>query len=613
MKRVIQVKFRSSRYALVKEKVFTVSDEEWDPVVVGWIWPAVERYAKQTLLSPPNLTQWDALRHAIPGLVNVPCWMRFTEIPHSEIEFEDLRDLFIDIDDAFHRHWGADRGALRSSAIRKFISDYLLVIRPDGALLRANGSFSPKGRGNRQPRSLISDQIIFENGVAVKPPVGAMPHSNPAELKAKVRQRLKEDLDLISSACSAEIDSYFRSCQTIDSILNTTVDEKSERKALEKMCDYKASADEKVDRLNIQERASLIAHYLRQDHALLPGSSAPTYEGSNALGPVLSEWIGIECDKFIRCLRYRYYPHQIVLVAAAVQIQIDTGWNIGSVMELKANRIRELDGGNRYLLQSIKAKTGDDTPFVLIEGRDSAGAKAVRLLLERLIDLKNRGWAKDDEMNLWLSPRSIKEESQGVPISNLAKGLVKLREKYSLPVFTFEQVRVQKLNVISLEKGPIAAAEIAGHSSYSVISGYLDHMAIRRINSSVNLEFQKRWEAEVAARIEVNLQKHPLTPIGDGTSCIDPMTPPDDAWMDAGICNASRCHSGEGCPNRVLQIDRARVLEVLLMRRYYEVNWQRLYASNPESFAEIHMPRLEFNLYLFEYLKKGPYRHHFYD
>jgi len=75
------------------------------------------------------------------------------------------------------------------------------------------------------------------------------------------------------------------------------------------------------------------------------------------------------------------------------------------------------------------------------------------------------------------------------------------------------------------------------------------------------------------------------------------------------IQDRPHCHEDGGCPNRRLVVDRERVEEAVLTRRYYDANWNRLYAENPKAFAEIHVPRLEFNMYLIEYIKKGPYRH----
>lgn len=149
---------------------------------------------------------------------------------------------------------------------------------------------------------------------------------------------------------------------------------------------------------------------------------------------------------------------------------------------------------------------------------------------------------------------------------------------------------------------------MAGHSGFATIGGYIDHLVTRRINSAVNLEFQRRWELEHASSINYTDCDDAGSAIGDGSSCKDIKQAPDEDWMNAGVCDAQNCHIDAGCENRVLRINSDRIREVALTRRYYEINWQRLYAENPEKFVKTHVPRLEFNFCLYEYLKKGPYR-----
>jgi len=365
---------------------------------------------------------------------------------------------------------------------------------------------------------------------------------------------------------------------------------------------------EHVRALGSKERRALIAYYLQADGR--PGTPFKRVgnKGGAVLGLEFAHRMGIEPLDLQRCLRYRHYPHQTVLVGAILLIQIATAWNIGAVMELRKQDVRPLPEGG-YMIQSIKTKTGDDTPIVLVEGHDNPGVRALRFALERLAGLVQRGWADVDEQCLWLSSESNFDKYRGMPISNLAKALETIRERYALPYFTFEMIRTQKLTLISVEQGPIAAAETAGHSTFATIGVYIDHLITRRINSSVNLEFQRRWEVEVAATIEMKPLGIPLMPTGDGASCSNPSMPSDDAWLSGGVCDGLHCHQGGGCPNRKLVIDRDRVEEAVLTRRYYDANWNRLYAENPHAFARVHVPRLEFNMYLVEYLKKSPYRH----
>lgn len=605
MKDRVTLRFRTSRYARESEKTFEVTRDDWPVQVVTWLWPALEEYEKATSLTPPHLTVWDSLRHALPALSKVRSWGQFTTIPTSDLEVDDVRDLFMDIDDTFHRLWGQERGALRSSTSRRFLLRHLMQIRPDGTLNRVVRTYATKGRSNYKPRKLISDQVLRDEGAAVQAPLGALPHSNVAELKELTRLRLEADLQKISNACVQELDSYDRACGVLERIIHSKVNVLAKQSALQKINE---TQNKKAYRgLTLEEQDALITYYAQYDHTHGTPHVGNLFRGSDSISKRLSELMGIVPDRIHRCIRYQYFPHQTVLVAAILLLQIHTAWNVSSIIRMSASSIKVIKE-NQYLIQSYKDKTGDDTPPVFLEGSDNPAIKALKMLLNRLQMLKQRGWANESEDNLWIGPR-ISEKSMSKPVSNISKGLATIRERYDLPYFTFEQIRPQKLTLISIEKGPIAAAEVAGHSTFSTIGGYIDHLLSQRYSSAVNLEFQKRWEKEVALRISGKPIKNAIIPIGDGASCNDPESPPNKAWLDAGICNAKRCHSGDGCSNRVLVINSSTIQEVILTRKFYLANWQRLYANNPEAFSDIHLDKIEFNFHLYQYIKNGPYRH----
>lgn len=601
----VELRFVSRRYARTSHPTFVVRHDDWSPSVSNWIWPAMVRYAKGLALSPRNVTEWDSLKFGLPGLSMVFSWEGFCSLPIGDLEPEDLRDLFQDIDDTFHVLWGGNRGGLRSSRVRAFLLNYLLSQRSDGTLIRARMMFSPKGRAYSQPRSLFSDQVDVNSKGERQPPVGAMRYRNTKDLKAIQLARLEQDLERISHACVEELNSYANACSVVERIRSKSF----LRSAIAESLEILRAGRIKSIVLTEAEMAPLLAEYAALDAMPKAAFESPDYLGTDILGPYLADLMGVDQPRLLRALRYAYYPNQEVLVAAILAIQIQTGWNISSVMELSARNISALPHGGGYLIQSVKTRTGDDTPQNLVEGAENPAVVAIQFALNRLSLLKERGWAASAESSLWLSPRSNYAKSKGLQISNLAKGLVKLREKYRLPKFTFEQIRVQKLTTVHLRRGPIAAAEMAGHSSYTVIGGYIDHLATRTLNSAVNLEFQKRWEEEVFAPLEVKGRTTGrLIPIGDGTSCKDAAEPPSPSWLKAGMCEGVSCHVGGGCANRVVQITPERINEVILTRKYYLANWKRLRASNPDQFATLHMPNMEFNFYLYEHLRQGPYR-----
>lgn len=609
MKKMVTLRFAQRRYSRESVKEIQIAYTDWEPSLMKWVWPALEDYERATGLQPVSITQWEHLGRALPLMEDVPSWATFSSIPIPEIELEQLRNFFVDLEDHLMNVLGASRGGIHSSSVRGFLINYLNSRRIDGKLSRIKTVFVSKARIQRKPRPLIGDEVRRDSD-GVHAPVGAIRHENVKELKREVLTRLKDDLIKISDACEQEIEKHKHLCAVLRDIPNKWGWEHG-RKLYEQLglkCRGGKTVQKIFTGLSLVEKKSLVAYYIHldsQEGASFRGLGL--YPGAHHLQPLLAEVLGIEAEQFLRMIRYELYPRQIVLVSAIIQLQIATGWNVSSVMDLTPNNVKKL-GQSQYLIQSVKGRSKDDTPQVLLEGGDNSGVKALEFVLIRLSELKKRGWASKESNCLWLSPRSNYDSSRDLPISNLLHGLKKLISNHGLPKFTFEQVRTQKLTIKSLEDGPIAAAEMAGHSGFSTIGGYIDHLVTRRLNSAVNLEFQRRWELEYQSTISYAGSDATALPIGDGASCKNINQAPDESWMNAGVCGAQNCHIDKGCKNRVLRINSDRIREVVLTRRYYESNWQRLYSENPEKFVNIHVPSLEFNFCLYEYLKKGPYR-----
>lgn len=405
MKPEVKLKLKASRYGHQTESVAVVRKGVWPVDVAEWIWPAMIALEAQSELQPPNKTKWEALSHAIPNLARLKSWKRFKEVPIGELEVEDVRDFFIDLDAAFHFFWGGNVGALRSSTLRGFILEYLRSQRPDEKLARVKGSFRPKTRSYTKHRHLIDDAIEIRDGKAIAPPIGALPHQTPQELKSATRKRLTATLERIQTACLRELDDFEFSCQVVRELRDAPVDEATEKRALQKLDGSKKLAKGILDGFTPEECDALISFYLRKDYQQDATFEASGYFGSSQLEEDLSLRMGLSPIPFIRCSRYEYYPLQNTLIAAVALLQIATAWNVASVLQLTANGIKRLSGGG-YLIQSLKPKTQDDTPQVLLEGDDNPGVIAIRFLLSRLEGLRSRGWVSPNEACLWLSPRS---------------------------------------------------------------------------------------------------------------------------------------------------------------------------------------------------------------
>lgn len=607
MKSVVALRFVSRRYGRTAAKFVELRYDSWDEHVMRWLWPALLLYEGDLRLEPQHLTTWDLLVRGLPGLSEVKSWRLFSEQPIESLEFEQLRDFYIDVDRTFHTIWGPNIGAQRSSAVRRFLKQYLNSCRPDGVLARANLAFVPLSRDSWKPRPLISDGMEVVDGVPVDVPIGALAHKNPGDLKANITERLRRDLQRISEACAKELDAYEHASAVVDQIFRHN---RLDRGRL--ICEQIPVKDPIpfVRGLSTSDRIALIAHYSATERKTA-GANLVGMLGAAVLGPELSALMAIEPLELRRCLRYRYYPHSTVIVAAMVILQIRTAWNISSVAALKRGSVRALPDGS-FVIQSVKSRTGDDTPMVIVASDEICG-RALRVMLQRCVALEERGWISANDQCMWTGAHTAYRKDKGEPLSNPAKALATIRKRYGLPHFTFEMLRTQALTCVSLEQGPIVAAETAGHSTFNTIGRYIDHLVLRRTNSAISLQFQKKWEAEVLASLEDPQDCAQLMPVGDGSSCAHPSSPPEDTWLAGGLCSGEHCHDGGGCPNRRLVIDQERIQEAILVRRYYARNWERLLAENRDSFARVHQPRLEFNIHLLEYLKRGPYRHLVYD
>ncbi len=322
--------FTAKHYGRAGFRQVILTFDDWEAAVANWVWPALQALERRCKASPPNITMWDELKVAIPALGKVRSWAQFTSIPVSDLEVLQVRDVFIDIDDTFHQLWGSG-GASKSSRVRTFILDYLMVIRRDGKLGRVAGSFAPKRGRPKNPRKLISDQVVMRDGRA-HAPVSALPHTTPEKLKAETHKRLQDDLDVIAQACLRELDEFESACAALERLASRSRDEAAEMSAAEKLKDRESTVVRNCELLSEVERVALITCYLHQDRQL-GKFETPDYEGSKALARQLSSEMGIEADRFIRCSRYRYFPNHTVLVAAMLLIQIETAWNIRATLK----------------------------------------------------------------------------------------------------------------------------------------------------------------------------------------------------------------------------------------------------------------------------------------
>jgi hypothetical protein len=318
-----------------------------------------------------------------------------------------------------------------------------------------------------------------------------------------------------------------------------------------------------------------------------------------------------------RYVRYLVYGAQfgtfLTVVAAAVLLQIHTGWNFSSVLALEQDCIKRIDGNVE--IQSFKERTSDFTPISLVTAKDTHALMAIEFLETRLDEMKRFGLVLPSEKRLWLNANRARfKRPEG--FHGWGDALKKLQTKHDLPLFSFEQLRVQVLAAAATARGGLEAARhMAGHASISTTAHYLDQLILHRLNSSINLEFQARLERSAEIRMSddwtpgMRSSEDLLYAIGDGSSCQNPYEPPDATQLQGGICSAKRCHAEGGCANRRLVIDADRIEEALRTSRFYEENWKRLLLENEGSFNQVHLPSFLFNIALLGVVERSPYRH----
>jgi hypothetical protein len=292
-------------------------------------------------------------------------------------------------------------------------------------------------------------------------------------------------------------------------------------------------------------------------------------------------------------------------------IQMHTSWNFSSVLFLRREDIDMRDFPAR--LQSIKSRTRDQTPAVIVERRDEAVVLAIGILSRRLSLLIEQCGDRWSSTSPWLSARSLLC-GKNAPIAAWQIVFAKFQARHGLPAFSPEQLRVQCLAAVSLNPGGLQSAMLlAGHSSQATTYRYVDKLLLQRYNAANSLEFERRLDATVRYMIdpkdEADAQPLIAYPIGDGTSCQDPFAPPSTDWLEGGICDATRCHLAQGCSNRRLIITRDRIEEVVRTKHYYESSWMRLIGENEVGFERVHLPSMLFNFALHGVLARGPYRH----
>lgn len=486
--------------------------------------------------------------------------------------------------------------------------------------------------GKSKPRKLISDLVDDSADMAeAKEPLGAISHETITDLYTKAQAKVEFDLGKIIEACITELQfwaSVRKRVIELSAIPPTSV----ERRILEnllKVGGYSQwSYDQAKQQFSSERRIGL---YAQVAHEMGMGRSG---NGSGVSFPVLKDalidsfkidkkfWKG---DPIRRILITPYRMLSSELIAVFVLLLCYTGWNSTSLVQMHATMIKE-DGCNVGVLsgkaeiQGFKSKTDDDTPTVFLDHTHRYALEAINLALWNLRQLKSLGVVAPEEQRLWFTFTLGGAETLTQQYIGFQNALNILIRKHDLPRFSLDQIRAQFLVAQQLRfRNLDATRRVAGHARLSTTGRYLEQEIFERINSSINLEFQRRLEATVHFRMsevgdsvflkfdEKRIDKELLVPIGDGASCANPSHPPLEDYLDGAICSAQKCHGEGGCPNRRIIIDASRLEEIARSRIYYLKNWKRLIDNNPGAFKVNHLDKMMFVLALYDYVKNSLY------
>jgi hypothetical protein len=484
-----------------------------------------------------------------------------------------------------------------------------------------------------EPRKLISD-LVDESADApeLTEPLGAVSHETTAELYTKTQAKVECDLARIIEACVIELKFWGRVRQKVGELSKippTSIEKTILENLLRSEGMYsKWSFEQANDEFTPERRVGLYAQFARENGVMKSTSgSGFTFPG---LKKALTDWLRVDEKQWLgeRPRRVLVTPYRMLsseLIAAFILLLCHTGWNSNSLINMPAAMIKE-DGCNVEVLlrkaeiQGFKSKTDDDTPMVFLDNTHRYALEALNLILWNLRQLKLLGLVSPDEQRLWFTFTTGGAEKLTEQYIGFQNALSNFIRKHTLPKFSLDQIRTQVLVAQQLRfRNLDATRRVAGHVNLSTTGRYLEQEIFNRINSSVNLEFQRRLEATVHFRMlevgdsvvpsfeKTRIDKELLVPIGDGTSCESPSRPPFKDYLDGEICSAQMCHSGSGCSNRRIIIDANRVEEIVRTRNYYARRWKGLLENNPESFEINHFDKMVFNLALYDYVKNSLY------
>lgn len=581
----------------------------------SWVLEAVKAAADRSQLKPVQKEVPGKYQQVILGLATDVEWLRAARCSPEELTVDKVVIAMRQIDALVSdlERSTASKSQL-SYHVRRILKDFAEASDvPRISRLRILYRSPHKGP-KRSGRKMISDA---PNPGSENPyPIGAIPFSTAEDLRSKTQAKIASTLQKIEAAAVSELDEHAARTALLDRVLGSIEVHPDLLSRIEQHC-TRPNVEGTPPRwiIGLAPEILAAAYYRISSQALTHGSGA-RFLLTCLRSQDIDDWLathGLSVGSAV--LGYSLVGSRVldmqVLHACLVILQMHTGWNVNSVLEMSEGGVQP-NGKGRYVIQGYKSRLGEDTPFVEILPSDEAPCRAIELLLDRLAALRQLSWISESEGRLWLNGRYARS-GRIQPYVGWGATLDVFIKKHGLPEFSAEQLRVEVLGSRGVQKGGLEAARhTAGHARLATTASYLDQILLQRLNSAYSLEFERRLEASARYRMGVDkdfdVSKDLLYPIGDGTSCSDPRNPPDPAFLDRAICSGENCHKADGCVNRRLVFDEDRIEEIFRTKYFYEENWQDLQNENRARFVAHHLPVMLVNLALVQVVEKSAYR-----
>lgn len=548
--------------------------------------------------NPAHHSDVTALRDTLALISSSKQWRKIVLRDSSSIDCVELLNFYHVVEEALSERYGVGSTTPRKycGIFRRFIRNYLST-QPDCPQADTLSKFfSSRLPRVRSVRLSISD---MPDPYAASPiPIGATPHSSISELKRKIIEKRQSTVERIEKACKAEIEKFTDDANWLKSFddIEFTAQEYAH---LKRMLGSKTNAEYlKLDPLRT---IACAIQYVRRDGR--PNTRKGRLKSIRNLGSsikAVKNRLGKSINSFWSIYFFGDFGTLRILAVAIISIQLKTGWNLDSVLGLTAEHARKV--GNRIRLQGLKDKTHDNTPPVWLDRSEVNAWWAINFILRRNHVMETHKFPSSGLLFAGL------RKSVGI-IACPTRQLREIQALHRLPAFSFEQIRVERLNLTSATRGVTSASVEAGHTHISTTDEYRAQPSERELNSAVNLEFMRRLETCIRASLTSGTASsfEQLTPLGDGSSCRDPQLPPVEEWLAGERCDATRCHAGEGCPNRRIVVSTNRMEEVVHTTLMYSASWRRLLDANSARFEEVHLPRLLFSQAFSAILANGPH------